>query len=171
MHKKDVGVEVMNQNLQNLLNPAETRFQAPFYEFSPGDKVMQIKNDYEKNVFNGDIGYITSVNPRDASLMVNFDEEHKKYFWDELGNTSLAYAITVHKSQGSEYPAVVIPLITQHYPMLQRNLLYTAVSRGKQLVVIVGQARALEMAIKNNQTRRRYSGLREGLTQAFRNGA
>jgi exodeoxyribonuclease V alpha subunit len=170
MHKKEVGVETMNTLLQKVLNPADQYFNAPFYAFTIGDKVMQIKNDYEKDVFNGDIGYISHVNQRDHSVMIEFDGENKKYFIDEMVNTALAYAITVHKSQGSEYPAVVIPLTMQHYPMLQRNLIYTAVSRGKRLVIIVGQKQALEMAVRNNRVRTRYSNLCKRIQEEFEAG-
>ncbi len=168
MIKKDIGVEIMNTILQNKLNPAENRFKAPFYTLAIGDKIMQTKNDYNKNVFNGDIGFVHSINSKDKKVTVNFDGREIPYTFHELENTTLAYAVTVHKSQGSEYPAIVMPLVTQHFPMLQRNLLYTAVSRGKQLVVLVGSRRALDIAVNNNKIRTRFTGLQQMLHRAFK---
>ncbi len=121
---------------------------------------MQVANDYERDVFNGDLGVITGLDPLEAELTVSFEGRPVVYGFGEL---VLAYATTIHKSQGSEYPAVVIPLTTQHYTMLARNLLYTGVTRGKRLVVLVGQRRALAIAVKNGSGRRRWSKLREWL--------
>ncbi|HXK96221.1 MAG TPA: ATP-binding domain-containing protein, partial [bacterium] len=149
------------------LNPADTRLQGPFYSFSIGDKIMQTKNDYDKDVFNGDIGFVSDWNRREKWVIINFEGREVPYRMPELENTALAYACTVHKSQGSEYPAVVVPLVMQHYPMLQRNLLYTAVSRGKQLVMLVGEQQALEIAIRNNRIRKRYTGLGRLLEETF----
>ena len=123
---------------------------------------MQIVNDYDKEVYNGDIGRIVSVDPDKAELVIRFDERDVPYRFDELDQVALAYATTIHKSQGSEYPAVVLPLTTQHYPMLQRNLVYTGVTRGKRLVVLVGQKRALAMAVRG-EAGRRWSKLKEWL--------
>ncbi len=167
MIKKDAGVERMNEILQEKLNPADTRLQGPFYSFSIGDKIMQTKNDYDKDVFNGDIGFVSDWNRREKWVIINFEGREVPYRMPELENTALAYACTVHKSQGSEYPAVVVPLVMQHYPMLQRNLLYTAVSRGKQLVMLVGEQQALEIAIRNNRIRKRYTGLGRLLEETF----
>ncbi|MFB3786505.1 MAG: AAA family ATPase [bacterium] len=167
MIKKDAGVEKMNEILQEKLNPADTRLQGPFYSFSIGDKIMQTKNDYDKDVFNGDIGFVCDWNRREKLVIFNFEGKEVPYRLPELENTALAYACTVHKSQGSEYPAVVVPLVMQHYPMLQRNLLYTAVSRGKQLVILVGEQQALEIAVRNNRIRKRYTGLGRLLKETF----
>ena len=128
-----------------------------------GDKVMQVENDYDKEVYNGDLGVVRSIDPETSEMVIEFDGRPVTYGFGELDEVVLAYATTIHKSQGSEYPAVVIPLTTQHYPMLQRNLLYTAVTRGKRLVVIVGQKKAMAIAVKGRQTRRRWSKLREWL--------
>ena len=140
---------------------------------APGDKVMQIENDYDKEVYNGDIGYIDNVDPDAGELTASFDGRAVTFGFGELDTLVPAYAVTIHKSQGSEYPAVVIPLMTQHYAMLQRNLLYTGVTRGKRLVVLVGQKKAVAIAVKNVAGRRRWSKLREwmgrprvGLTEA-----
>jgi exodeoxyribonuclease V alpha subunit len=161
----------MNGLLQEQLNPADQRFRAGAFQIAVGDKIMQIKNDYSKDVFNGDIGFVARVESgRKGAVYIDFDGREVQYEWMGLENTSLAYAVTVHKSQGSEYPAVVIPLTMQHYPMLQRNLLYTAVSRGKSLVVLVGDPRALETAIRNNRIRARYTGLIGRLQKAMRGG-
>ena len=121
---------------------------------------MQTENDYDKDVFNGDIGQVTKIDPLEREVTIRFDQREVIYDFGELDEISLAYAITIHKSQGSEFPAVVIPLATQHYLLLQRNLVYTGVTRGRRLVVLIGQRKALAMAVKNNQTQRRFSGLR-----------
>jgi exodeoxyribonuclease V alpha subunit len=129
---------------------------------------MQIENDYDKEVYNGDIGYIAEVSSDEGELTVQFDERLVTYGFGELDALVPAYAATVHKSQGSEYPAVVIPVLTQHYPMLQRNLLYTGVTRGKKLVVLVGQQKAVAIAVRNATGRRRWSKLREWLHHTSR---
>ena len=124
---------------------------------------MQIENDYDKEVYNGDLGVVSRIDMEESELTVDFDGREVIYGFTELDELVLAYATTIHKSQGSEYPAVVIPLTTQHYVMLQRNLVYTGVTRGKRLVVLVGQRKALAIAVKGAQTRRRWSKLREWL--------
>ena len=124
---------------------------------------MQIENDYDKNVFNGDLGFVTRIDPQQSEIFIEFDGREVTYDYGELDRVVLAYATTIHKSQGSEYPAVVIPLTTQHYPMLQRNLVYTGVTRGKQLVVVVGQRKAMAIAVKGASARRRWSKLRDWL--------
>ena len=129
---------------------------------------MQIENDYDKEVYNGDIGFVADVEPEEGELSVSFDGRSVTYGFGELDTLVPAYAASIHKSQGSEYPAVVIPLSTQHYPMLQRNLVYTGVTRGKRLVVLVGQRKALAIAVKGARTRKRWSKLREWLVAAGR---
>jgi len=171
MIKKEAGVEIMNESLQQALNASAPRFKTPLYSLAIGDKVMQTKNDYKKDVFNGDIGLVSDIDEKEKAVFLLFEGRTVRYEWRELENTALAYAITVHKSQGSEYPAVVLPLVTAHFPMLQRNLLYTAVSRGKRLVVLVGSRRALEIAVHNNKIRMRYTLLSRRLQQAFRTAA
>ena len=131
MIKYGAGVEVMNEHLQERINPSPDRFKPGFYPMACGDKIMQTKNDYLNDVFNGDIGFVTEIDQDDERVTIEFEGRKIDYKYSDLVNTSLAYAVTVHKSQGSEYPAVVVPLIDQHFPLLQRNLLYTAVSRGK----------------------------------------
>jgi exodeoxyribonuclease V alpha subunit len=162
MNRGSLGIRELNVRLQAELNPV--RPGEPFLEkfgwqFRPRDKVIQTENDYDKEVFNGDIGQIMRIDPEERVVAVRFDSREVMYEFGELDELALAYAITIHKSQGSEFPAVVIPLATQHYMMLQRNLVYTAVTRGKQLVVIVGQRKALSLAVKNNRTEQRFSGL------------
>jgi exodeoxyribonuclease V alpha subunit len=120
--------------------------------------VIQTENDYDKDVFNGDIGTIERIDPVDHEVTVRFDERRVKYDFGELDEISLAYAVTIHKSQGSEFPAVVIPIATQHYMLLQRNLIYTGITRGKKLVVLIGQKKALAIAVRNDRPQRRYSG-------------
>ncbi len=123
------------------------------------DKVMQLRNNYEKDVFNGDMGRICHFSPEDKELTVRFEDKNVLYAFDELDELIPAYAISVHKSQGSEYPAVVLPILTQHYMLLQRNLVYTGVTRGKKLVVLVGSPRALHMAVNNNKMHKRHTWL------------
>ena len=151
-------------DLQKALNlPGESRIERFGWTFCPGGKVMQIENDYDKDVYNGDLGIVSRIDIEESELTVDFDGRNVAYGFGELDEVVLAYATTIHKSQGSEYPAVVIPLTTQHYPMLQRNLVYTGVTRGKRLVVLVGQRKALAIAVKGSRTRRRWSKLREWL--------
>ena len=160
MARGGCGSRALNIELQQLLNPDPTEHVERFgWRFAPGDKVMQVANDYEKEVFNGDLGTIDSLDADNSELTVLFEGKPVVYGWGELDNLVPAYACTIHKSQGSEYPAVVIPLLTQHYAMLQRNLVYTGLTRGKQLVVLVGQKKALAMAVKNHRNRRRYTRL------------
>jgi exodeoxyribonuclease V alpha subunit len=125
---------------------------------------MQIKNNYDKEVFNGDIGRIVKIDPELHEMVIAFDNREVVYDFSELEEIILAYAISVHKSQGSEYPAVVLPLVTQHFMLLQRNLIYTAVTRGKKLVVLVGAKKALAIGIKNDRTRKRFTNLWRRLT-------
>jgi exodeoxyribonuclease V alpha subunit len=159
MHRGTVGAENLNRVLQETLNPAGDSVTRGSRVFRMGDKVMQIRNDYEREVYNGDIGRIREVDPETRELLVAFDGRTVPYDFSDLDELVPAYAVSVHKSQGSEYPAVVIPLLTQHYLLLQRNLIYTAVTRGKRLVVIVGTAKALAIAVKNARTEKRYSHL------------
>ena len=164
MNRGGVGARSLNIELQAALNPAGERKVERFgWTFAPGDKVMQIENDYDKEVYNGDIGYVDDVDPDVGELTASFDGRAVTYGFGELDTLVPAYAATIHKSQGSEYPAVVIPVLTQHYAMLQRNLLYTGVTRGKKLVVLVGQKKAVAIAVRNVSGRRRWSKLNEWL--------
>ena len=168
MNRAGIGARSLNIELQRALNPAGERKVERFgWTFAPGDKVMQIENDYDKEVYNGDIGYIDDVDPDASELIVSFDGRAVTRWIGELDTLVPAYAATIYKSQGSEYPAVVIPVLTQHYAMLQRNLLYTGVTRGKRLVVLVGQKKAVAIAVKNVSGRRRWSKLNEWLTASF----
>ena len=164
MTRGAVGSRSLNISLQAALNPAGERKVERFgWTFAPGDKVMQIENDYDKEVYNGDIGYVEDVDTEAGELTAGFEGRPVAYGFGELDALVPAYAATVHKSQGSEYPAVVIPVMTQHYAMLQRNLLYTGVTRGKRLVVLVGQKKAVAIAVRNVSGRRRWSKLDEWL--------
>ncbi|MCX6000196.1 MAG: ATP-dependent RecD-like DNA helicase [Chloroflexi bacterium] len=163
LHRGVAGVANLNAELQALLNPKGREVVRGGRTFRVGDKVMQIRNNYDKDVFNGDIGRIAGLDPEDQSLQVRFGDKIVDYEWSELDELVLAYAISIHKSQGSEYPAVVVPILTQHFIMLQRNLLYTAITRGKRLVVLVGSKRAIAMAVKNNKVQHRYTNLAERL--------
>ena len=164
MNRGGVGARSLNIELQATLNPAGDHKVERFgWTFAPGDKVMQIENDYDKDVYNGDIGSIDCINLADGELVANFDGRAVTYGFGELDMLVPAYAATIHKSQGSEYSAVVIPVMTQHYAMLQRNLLYTGVTWGKKLVVLVGQKKAVAIAVRNVSGRRRWSKLQEWL--------
>ena len=165
MNRGGLGARSLNIELQTALNPpGEIRVERFGWTFCPGDKVMQVENDYDKEVYNGDLGVVSRIDMEEGELTVDFDGRDVTYGFGELDELVLAYATTIHKSQGSEYPAVVIPLTTQHYPMLQRNLVYTGVTRGKRLVVLVGQRKALAIAVKGARARRRWSKLREWLS-------
>jgi exodeoxyribonuclease V alpha subunit len=159
MHKGVVGTLHLNTLLQKRLNPTPTPRSTTGTRYKPGDKVMHLKNNYQKDVFNGDIGVVTTVDQSKEFLEVDFEGRGVGYEFPETDELTLAYAISVHKSQGSEYPAVVVPLMTQHFPLLQRNLLYTAITRGKRLVVLIGNRRAVNIALKNDKPRLRSSRL------------
>jgi exodeoxyribonuclease V alpha subunit len=166
MNRGGLGARSLNIELQKELNPpGEVRIERFGWTFCPGDKVMQVENDYDRDVYNGDLGVVSRIDMEEGELHADFDGREITYGFGELDELVLAYATTIHKSQGSEYPAVVIPLSTQHYPMLQRNLVYTAVTRGKRLVVLIGQRKALAIAVKGARTRRRWSKLRDWLTR------
>jgi exodeoxyribonuclease V alpha subunit len=161
MNRTELGAQALNLHLQQVLNPPRGGSEVQRFgsTFRVGDKVIQTQNDYQKEVFNGDIGRIAAIDEHEREVVVDYDGKSVPYDFGELDELSLAYALSIHKSQGSEYPAVVIPLHTQHYVMLQRNLLYTALTRGKRLVVLVGNRKALEMAVGRQDTSRRYSAL------------
>jgi exodeoxyribonuclease V alpha subunit len=164
MNRGGVGARSLNIELQAALNPAGERKVERFgWTFAPGDKIMQVENDYDNEVYNGDIGMIDDVDTTEGVLTTTFDRRTVTYEFGELDMLVPAYAATIHKSQGSEYPAVVIPVLTQHYAMLQRNLLYTGVTRGKKLVVLIGQKKAIAIAVRNVSGRRRWSKLAEWL--------
>ena len=184
MHKGVAGVANFNAQLQAALNsgvgghvpvPAfgshagagtrrPTSIRAAHGEFRPGDKVIQLRNNYDKNVFNGDIGTIAGVNPEGGTLDADFDGQRHTFDRSDLGDLGLAYAISIHKSQGSEYPVVIVPLLKAHFVMLQRNLLYTAITRGKKKVFLVGDPAAYAMAVRNAESKQRVTHLREKIT-------
>jgi exodeoxyribonuclease V alpha subunit len=162
-----LGARSLNIELQRALNPrGEPKVEKFGTTFAIGDKVMQIENDYDKEVYNGDIGFVGAIDLELGEMTIAFDGRPVAYAFGELDQIVLAYATTIHKSQGSEFPAVVIPITTQHYMMLQRNLLYTGVTRGKRLVILLGQKKAVAIAVKNVSGRRRWSKLREWLNPA-----
>jgi exodeoxyribonuclease V alpha subunit len=166
MQRGELGARNLNLVRQKALNSSETGVQRFGWTFRTGDKVMQIVNDYEKDVFNGDIGRVTQIDAEEQVLTVTFDGRPVEYDFGELDELMLSYAVTIHKSQGSEYPCVVIPLHTQHYMLLQRNLLYTAITRGRKLVILVGTRKAIAMAVKSVRARRRVTTLDERLKAA-----
>ncbi|MCP2519455.1 ATP-dependent RecD-like DNA helicase [Candidatus Aminicenantes bacterium AC-335-K20] len=163
MYKGLVGVDNLNQELQRILNPGGDSIQVGTRKYKVNDKVMQIKNNYEKEVFNGDVGKIVELDKENLSLLIEFDERRILYQKEELDEITLAYAISVHKSQGSEYDAVIIPILFQHYIMLQRNLFYTALTRARKFVAVIGSKRAIYIAIKNDTPLKRNSLLKERL--------
>ena len=160
MHKGVIGAENLNAKLQTALNPGKDMVISGNRNFKVNDKVMQIKNNYEKDVFNGDIGRIIGISTTDREVIISFDGRKITYRFTDLDEIILAYAVSIHKSQGSEYPAVVIPVLTQHYILLQRNLIYTAVTRGINLVVMVGTHKALTIGVTNDKTQKRFTYLR-----------
>lgn len=165
MQRGTVGAGNLNIELQNALNPSGPSLARGGYTFRQGDKVMQIRNNYDKNVFNGDIGYITAVDTNERTLSVTFDNRVVEYDITELDEIVLAYAVTIHKSQGSEFPVVVMPVTMKHYVMLQRNLIYTGITRAKKICVLVGTTKALAYAIRNNTVSKRNTKLKERLNQ------
>lgn len=164
MHKGIVGAKNLNISLQSVLNPGKDGLVRGQSTYCTGDKVMQIKNNYDKDVFNGDIGRVSEIYPDDQELIVTFDGRKITYEYSDLDEIVLAYAVSVHKSQGSEYPAIVIPILAQHYILLQRNLIYTAVTRGRKLVVVVGTRKALAIGIQNNKPQKRFTYLKTRLS-------
>jgi exodeoxyribonuclease V alpha subunit len=162
MHKGVAGVGNLNAQLQATLNPAHARggLRGPGGEFRPGDKVIQLRNNYDKNLFNGDIGTVVGVDAEAGTLEGDFDGERHEFQRGELGDLALAYAISIHKSQGSEYPVVIVPLLKAHFMMLQRNLLYTAITRGKKKVFLVGEPAAYSMAVRNAESKERVTHLK-----------
>jgi exodeoxyribonuclease V alpha subunit len=166
MHRGELGAMNLNQLLQEALSAGGDSLTSGSRLFRVGDRVMQMRNNYDKDVFNGDVGQVVRVAQEERELVVRFDEREVSFASDELDELSLAYAATVHKSQGSEYPAVVIPVHTQHFVMLQRSLLYTAVTRGKKLVVLVGTRKALAIAVRNAEVALRCTRLRHRLAKA-----
>ena len=167
MHRGAAGAENLNALLQQTANPTGRALRRAGIVFRVNDKVMQIRNNYEKEVFNGDIGRVVSVDEEDGEMVVRFDDQTVPYGAADLDELVPAYAITVHKSQGNEYPAVILPVLTQHYLLLQRNLLYTAVTRGKRLVVLVGTRKALAIAVRNTKTQQRFTLLKRRLQQSI----
>jgi len=162
MHRGVLGSSSLNAVLQEALNPGDALLVRGEKNYKTGDKVMQVRNNYEKDVFNGDIGRIRSIHPEDQKMVVSFDGRIVEYDFHELDDIVLSYAVSVHKSQGSEYPAVVMPVHTQHYMLLQRNLIYTALTRGRRLAVMVGTKKALAIGINNNRTQKGIHILRAG---------
>jgi len=167
MYRGVLGVDNLNVVLQDTLNPHGKEIKIGARHFRLGDKVMQIKNNYEKKVFNGDSGWIREYNEQSGEVGIDFDNRIITYTLGEFEEIVLSYAITVHKSQGSEYKAVILPLVVQHYLLLQRNLLYTAVTRAKNFVVIIGTMKAMAIALKNNEVKARYTRLAERIRECF----
>ena len=164
MNRGGLGARSLNVELQQRLNSsAEPRITRFGWTYAAGDKVIQTVNNYDKDVFNGDIGRVVRIDEEEGLVFIDYDGRRVEYETGELDEVSLAYATTVHKSQGSEYPAVVIPLAMQHYMLLERNLLYTAVTRGKKLVVVIGQTKALAMAVKRLGSVKRLTNLQHRL--------
>ena len=159
MHRGVLGTINLNQVLQKVLNKSPDEIEIRGSRFKMGDKVMHLKNNYQKDVYNGDIGTISSIDRNRRKLSVSYYGRDVSYDFTETNEISPAYSISVHKSQGSEYPAVIVPITTQHFALLQRNLLYTAMTRGKKLVILVGTKKALAIALKNNKPQKRLSGL------------
>ena len=166
MYRGETGADDLNRRLQSRLNSASRPHRQGEREFRQGDKVMQVRNNYDKGVFNGDLGRILYFDTDEERMTVEFGSGVKGEYEGtrELDDLALAYAISIHRSQGSEFPVVVLPLTTQHYVMLQRNLLYTAITRARRLMVVVGSRRAMTRAIHNNAVAERFTTLSERLS-------
>ncbi len=169
MYRGEAGADTLNRDLQDLLNPGQIEVERGGKFFRIGDKVMQVRNDYDREVYNGDVGRVSYIDTGSAKLYVRFAERDQEYRFEDLGDLVPAYAISVHRSQGSEYPAVIVPVTTDHFLMLRRSVLYTAVTRGRKLVVLVGSTKALQMAVDNHEDGQRHSGLAERLRDLLRN--
>jgi len=167
MRKGGVGIENLNHLLQSELNPSLSPLHKFGRTFHVADKVIQLKNNYDKKVFNGDVGRIETISDQDQEMRVNFDGNIVSYDFSELDELTLAYAISIHKYQGSECPCVIIPIHTSHYKLLYRNLVYTGITRGKKIVILIGTKKALFMAIKNDEVKKRYAGLRHFIQEAL----
>jgi exodeoxyribonuclease V alpha subunit len=161
MHKGTLGTDNLNRELRELLNLGGKAVKGD--RFRVGDRVMQVRNNYEKEVFNGDVGRIIAYDSEWDEAVVDFDGREVRYHVSELDELILAYAVTIHKAQGSEYPAVIVPLSTQHYVLLRRNLLYTAMTRGRKLVILLGSPKALQMAVENRIVEPRFTYLAQKL--------
>ena len=163
MKKGRIGIESLNHVLQQALNPSDHFLERSGRRFQIGDKVMQLRNNYNKNVFNGDIGKVHDFDREEELMIVEYDGEHIEYSFSELEEIVLAYAVSIHKYQGSECPCVIIPVHESHFKLLTRNLIYTGVTRGKKLVMLVGSKRAVAMAVRNDEVRHRHTGLRQAV--------
>jgi exodeoxyribonuclease V alpha subunit len=171
MHKGEVGTAALNALLQERLNPSRgVELKRGYATFRPGDRVLQLKNNYDKDIFNGDLGWVQEVDSEAGALSVDFEGNLVAFDSTELEDLTLAYAVSVHKSQGSEYPAVVIPVVTQHYLLLMRNLLYTALTRARKLAVFIGSEKAFRMGLANVTSGRRNTHLCHRLRQFFASG-
>jgi exodeoxyribonuclease V alpha subunit len=171
MYRGETGANNLNSVLQQVLNPKGDELERSTLRLRVGDKVMQVRNNYDKDVFNGDIGRVRGIDTVNQTVAVAYPDRTVAYDYADLDEIVLAYAVSVHKSQGSEYRAVVLPLTTQHYVMLQRNLLYTAVTRARDFVVIVGSRKALQIAVRNNRVGERHTSLVERLRSGADGGA
>jgi exodeoxyribonuclease V alpha subunit len=162
IYRGPAGVIALNERLQEKLNPpAINKLERKLYGtiFRLGDKVMQTQNNYDKDVYNGDIGFVTSIDAVEQTLVLDFDGRTATYDWSDADQLTLAYVVSIHKAQGSEFPVVVMPIVTQHYTMLQRNLFYTAITRARKLCVLAGSPRAISMAVRNNKVAHRFTAL------------
>ena len=167
MKKGVLGTENLNILLQQTLNPNKEMFSRSGKQFAVNDKVMQIRNNYDKNVYNGDVGYIKEIDSVDQMMIIDFDGQMVEYEFSELDEIVLAYAVSIHKYQGSECPCIVIPIHTSHFKLLHRNLLYTGVTRGKKLVILIGSLKAIGIAVRNDEVKKRFTGLRQALLETF----
>ena len=168
MKRGIIGTENINKRLQDALNPSPTAITRMGRSFRQDDKVMQIRNNYQKKVYNGDVGRIVSIDSTEQKMKVTFEGKIVEYEFSELDELMLAYAVSIHKYQGSECPCIIIPIHISHFKLLNRNLLYTGITRGKRLVILIGTKRATAIAAKNEEARQRHTGLRSAVEQALK---
>ncbi|MDZ7838304.1 MAG: ATP-binding domain-containing protein [Actinomycetota bacterium] len=162
-NKGTVGVYNLNKAIQKRINNSGAKISGPRFEFRLNDKVIQLKNNYDKDVYNGDIGFIKYIDSKLKEVTIDFEGRNVLYNFYELDELTLSYAISIHKSQGSEFPCIIVPLLTSHYMLLQRNLLYTAITRAQQVAILIGSKKAIGIAINRNIVGERYTGLKEML--------
>jgi exodeoxyribonuclease V alpha subunit len=167
MHKGDLGTQTLNQILQEHVNPGDGGIRRGNHTFRKNDRVLQMRNNYDKDVFNGDLGWVKTIEPTRGEMLVDFEGHVVSYELKDIDELAPAFAVSVHKSQGSEYPAIIMPVVTQHYMLLQRNLIYTALTRAKRLAVLIGGRKAVQIGVSREDSNKRFTHLQYRIQEAF----